>query len=55
MSHENGQLAELFNKCLTESCFPDCWKVTSVVPAFKNVVDRSIAKKYLPVSLYFSG
>ena len=20
-------LAELFNKCLKESCFPDCWKV----------------------------
>ena len=19
-------LAELFNKCLKESCFPDCWK-----------------------------
>ena len=25
-------LAELFNKCLKESCFPDCWKVLSVVP-----------------------
>ena len=25
-------LAELFNKCLKESCFPDCWKVSSVVP-----------------------
>ena len=23
-------LAELFNKCLKESCFPDCWKVSSV-------------------------
>ena len=31
-------LAELFNKCLKESCFPDCWKVSSVVPVFKNVV-----------------
>ena len=30
-------LAELFNKCLMESCFPDCWKVSSVVPVFKNV------------------
>ena len=30
-------LAELFNKCLEESCFPDCWKVSSVVPVFKNV------------------
>ena len=24
-------LAELFNMCLKESCFPDCWKVSSVV------------------------
>ena len=30
-------LAELFNKCLKESCFPDFWKVSSVVPVFKNV------------------
>ena len=44
-------LAELFNKCLKESCFPDCWKVSSVVPVFKNVEERSTAKKYRPVSL----
>ena len=30
-------LAELFNKCLKDSCFPDCWKFSSVVPLFKNV------------------
>ena len=23
-------LAQLFNKCLKESCFPDSWKVSSV-------------------------
>ena len=34
-------LAELSNKCLKESCFPDCWKVSSVVLAFKNVGERS--------------
>ena len=44
-------LAELFNKCLNESCFPDCWKVSSVVPVFKNVGERSTAKNYHPVSL----
>ena len=33
-------LAELFKKCLKESCFPDCWKVSSVVPVFKNVGKR---------------
>ena len=44
-------LAELFNKCLKESCFPDCWKVSSVVPVFKNVGERSTAKNYRPVRL----
>ena len=44
-------LTELFNKCLKESCFPDCWKVSSVVPVFKNVGERSTAKNYRPVSL----
>ena len=44
-------LAELFNKCLKESCFPDCWKVLLVVPVFKNVGERSTAKHYRPVSL----
>ena len=37
--------------CLKESCFPDCWKVSSVVPVFKNVGERSTAKNYRPVSL----
>ena len=44
-------LAELFNKYLKESCFPDCWKVSSVVPIFKNVGERSTAKNNRPVSL----
>ena len=44
-------LAKLFNKCLKESCFPDCWKVSSVFPVFKNVGERSTAKNYRPVSL----
>ena len=37
-------LAELFNKCLKESCFPDCWKVSLVLPVFENVEERSTAK-----------
>ena len=44
-------LAKLFNNCLKESCFPDCSKVSSVVPVFKNVGERSTAKNYRPVSL----
>ena len=44
-------LAELFNMCLKGSCFPDCWKVSSVVLVFKNVGERSAAENYRPVSL----
>ena len=44
-------LAELFNMCLKESCFWDCWKNLSMVPVFKNVGDMSTAKNYHSVSL----
>ena len=37
--------------CLKESCYTDCWKVSSVVLVFKNVGERSTAKKHCPVSL----
>ena len=46
-------LAELFNKCLKESCFPDFWKVSSVVPVFKNVGERSTAKKVYSLLVFF--
>ena len=39
--------------CLKESCFSDCWKVSSVDPVFKNVGERYTAKNYRPVSLLF--
>ena len=29
-------IAKLFNMCLKESCLPDCWKISLVVPVFKN-------------------
>ena len=45
-------LAECFNKCLKEFCFPDCWKVSSVVPVFKNVGESSIAKNYRSYSSF---
>ena len=38
-------LAEIFNKCLKETCFPNCWKVSSMVHVFKNVGERSTVKK----------
>ena len=44
-------LAKLFNNCLKESYFPDCWKVSLVAPVFNNVRERSTAKNYRPVSL----
>ena len=37
-------LAKLFNVCLKESCLPDCWNVSLVVPVFKYVGERSTAK-----------
>ena len=37
--------------CLKEFCFPDCSKVSSVVPVIKNVGESSTAKNYHPVSL----
>ena len=43
-------LAKCFNKCL-RSFFPDCWKVSSEIPVFKNVWERSTGKNYHPVSL----
>ena len=43
--------AELLSMCLKESCFPDCWKVSSLAPVFKNVRERCTAKNYHPVSL----
>ena len=46
-------LAELFNKCLRESCFPDCLKILYVVFVFKKVGERSTAKNYYLVSLLF--
>ena len=36
-------LAELFNMCLKECCFPDCCKI-SLVPVFKNVGEKCAAK-----------
>ena len=46
-----NELAVLFNICLKESCFPDCWNVSLVVPVFKNVGESPTAKNYRPVSI----
>ena len=44
-------LAELFNMCLKESCFPDFWKISWVVPVFKNVGVSCMTENYHPASL----
>ena len=44
-------LALLFNISLKEFCFQDCWKISSVVPVFKNVEKKCTAKNYHPVGL----
>ena len=44
-------LAELSNKCLKQSCFPDFWNFSSVFHLFKNVVEQSSTKNYCPVIL----
>ena len=47
-------LAEPFNKCLIkEPCFSDCWKVSSVIPVFKNAGESFATKNYCPVSLLY--
>ena len=33
--------AKFFSMCLKKSSFPDCWKVLSVVPVFKNAGETS--------------
>ena len=45
-------LPKLFNMCLRETCFSDCWKVPSMFSVFKNVEERCTAKNYRPVILF---
>ena len=44
-------LSCMFNMCLQESVFPDCWKVSSVVLVYKSSGDKSDPKNYYPISL----
>jgi len=43
-------LAVIFNRSITESLFPDCWKIANVVPIFKKGEKTSVTN-YRPVSL----
>ncbi|CAE1315900.1 unnamed protein product [Acanthosepion pharaonis] len=44
-------LSKLYNYCLKESCFLDCWKSSSIIPVFKNSGDPSDPSNYRPISL----
>ena len=44
-------LSKLYKKCVSESCFPSCWKLASVIPAYKNSGERSDPRNYRPISL----
>ena len=46
-------IAELFNMCLKESCFADCWRLSIAVLVFKNVWEGYTAKTHGPISLLF--
>ena len=45
-------VAEVFNKCQKESCFPDCWRVSFVVPAF-NKNDGGLHLKITALLVFF--
>ena len=46
-------LAELFNICLKESYFPDCWKVSSVAPVFIKNIGKSSKVKTTTMLVFF--
>ena len=51
MSHLKIVTLNFHKYRLWESCFPDFWKVSFVVPLFQKVGERSMAKIYRPLSL----
>ena len=44
------QLTHVFNLCLTQGIFPNCWKVTSAIPLQKDG-DKSDVSNLRPISL----
>ena len=53
LSYVPSYVLPLSNKCLKESCSPDCLKVSSVVPIFNNIEEQSTAEDCCPVSLLY--
>ena len=46
-------LAELFSKCLKEYCFPDHWKVSSMVPVYLRMLGKDLQLKTATLLLFF--
>ena len=47
-------LAELFNKCLKEPCFPACWKVSSVVSSlYLRMLGKDLQLKTTALFVFF--
>ena len=46
-------LAELFNMCLNESCFPDCWKAHWLSLYLRMLGEMPTARNYRSVGLLF--
>ena len=44
--------AELFNKCLKESCLPDCWKV-SVWSLYLRIIGKGLQLKTITLLVFF--
>ena len=51
-SYVSSYVLPLSNKCLKESCSPDCLKVSSVVPIFKNI-GNSLQLKTIVLLVFF--
>ena len=47
-------LAEIFNVCLKESCFPDCWKV-SLVALYLRMLGKGLMLKTTTLLVFFHG
>ena len=45
-------LADSFSMCLKGSCFPDSWKVSPVIPVFKNVGKSARLKTTVLLNLF---
>ena len=45
-------LAETFNMCLKETCFPDCWKVSSVVTVLR-MFEKGLLLKTTTLLVFF--